>query len=119
LDQERRNFPRITTDYAVRVRVGNGTVVYEGPCLNLGPEGLMIRLSRRLREGTRTTVELDLRPLGKTITVKAKVCWSLPRSSGTYASSAMGLRFTRLTSREKNLLAMALVRQRIQGSDRE
>ena len=100
----RRNYERVTTQYATQVRPArdaNGQVVVEGTMVDMSLRGCRIKMGQRLPMGCRVMIELQSGEYDLPIVVdEAVVC--------TRYSDGVGLRFSRMRRAEENRLRQIL-----------
>ena len=109
---EQRKFVRISVEVPVRLRLGASEVPYEAAfaCdISTGGLGLVVRgeypdsFDALTVQKDPVDIEIDL-PNGRTLSVRAEVVWGHPDEQDGETRFRVGLRFTALGPRERDIL---------------
>ena len=99
---EKRRVARTQVEWPVTLQTSEGTISTE--VRDISVEGAFIRVSNPLDLGEFFKIFIKMPNLDRPILVEARVVWTCNRKFDHVASGGMGVNFTHITTRDRNLL---------------
>ena len=100
---EKRRVPRTKVKWSVTIQTSKGTISTEAHDISV--EGAFIRASNPLDLDEVFKIFIKVPSLGSPLLVDAQVVWTRNRKFGQLIpSSGMGVKFTQITTRDRNLI---------------
>ena len=115
LDNEKRRVPRTQVKWSVTIQTSKGTISTE--VHDISGEGAFIRASNPLALGEVFKIFIKMPNLDNPLLVDAQVVWTCNRKfDHAVPFSGMGVKFTQITARDRNLLNEVISTQPYPGN---